>query len=231
MNVETQQSVALDMRERIILETIDRVAIVGPTSFNVKDVCEKLGISNSLINHHFGNRDNMLAEITERIYREYVTEIWAISDAAGPDGAARLRAWMNASIDWNEKYSGWALLLNYPLASLAITEAIDGNHRDSMRNWAEFNLSRLAILIRDIRTNTTTDFAWLPGEIPAAEILRDPVSTSIGGTVGWSTHGLAVWQSGRHLPTSAGIPELTAIEEQLKVQHIDRIIRLVTETP
>ncbi len=231
MNVETQQPVALDMRERIILETIDRVAVVGPTSFNVKDVCEKLGISNSLINHHFGNRDSMLAEITERIYREYVTEIWAISDAAGPVGSDRLRAWMNASINWNEKYSGWALLLNYPLASIAITEAIDTNHRDSMRHWAEFNLSRLAILIRDIRTNTTTDFVWLPGEIPSAEILRDPLSTSIAGTVGWSTHGLAVWQSGRHLPSSDGIPELTAIEGQLKVQHIDRVIRLVTETP
>jgi AcrR family transcriptional regulator len=216
------------MRERIILETISRVAVVGPTSFNVKDVCATLGISNSLINHHFGNRDKMLAEITERVYADYVRIIWQVSDEAGPSQTDKLRAWMNASVDWNVANSGWALLLNYPVASLEITKALDDFHRTEMRLWAEYNLSRLTYLVRNIMRGEEAQFPWQVGEIPAEEILSDLRANSIAGTVGWSTHGLAVWQSGRHLPTSGGIPELVAIEEQMKLDHIERIIRLIT---
>lgn len=216
------------MRERIILETISRVAVVGPTSFNVKDVCATLGISNSLINHHFGNRDKMLAEITERVYADYVRIIWQVSDEAGPSQTDKLRAWMNASVDWNVANSGWALLLNYPVASLEITKALDDFHRTEMRLWAEYNLSRLTYLVRNIMRGEEAQFPWQVGEIPAEEILSDIRANSIAGTVGWSTHGLAVWQSGRHLPTSGGIPELVAIEEQMKLDHIERIIRLIT---
>ncbi len=216
------------MRERIIHETIGRVAVVGPTSFNVKDVCASLGISNSLINHHFGNRDKMLAEITERVYADYVRIIWQLSDEAGPTQVDKLRAWMNASVDWNVANSGWALILNYPVASLEITQALDDFHRAELKMWAEYNLARLTILVRNILRDENTEFTWTIGEIPAEEILRDAKAASIAGTVGWSTHGLAVWQSGRHLPTSGGIPELIAIEEQMKLDHIERIIRLVT---
>jgi AcrR family transcriptional regulator len=216
------------MRERIILETIGRVAVVGPMSFNVKDVCASLGISNSLINHHFGNRDKMLAEITERVYADYVRIIWQVSDEAGPDGVERLRAWMNASVDWNVANSGWALLLNYPVASLEITKALDDFHREEMRLWAEYNLARLTILVRDVLRNQSTEFVWKIGELPAEEIMADQLATSLAGTVGWATHGLAVWQSGRHLPTSGGIPELIAVENQMRLEHIERIIRLIT---
>lgn len=219
---------SLEMRERIILETISRVAVVGPTTFNVKDVCATLGISNSLINHHFGNRDKMLAEITERVYADYVRIIWQVSDAAGPTQTDKLRAWINASVDWNVANSGWALLLNYPVASLEITKALDDFHRTEMRLWAEFNLSRLTVLVRNIMRGTDDDFPWALGEIPSEEILSDVRATSVAGTVGWSTHGLAVWQSGRHLPTSSGIPELVAIEEKMKLDHIERVIRLIT---
>ena len=228
VNTQVRNDNALDMRERIIHETIGRVAMVGPTSFNVKDVCSSLGISNSLINHHFGNRDKMLAEITERVYADYVRVIWQVSDEAGPDQIDKLRAWMNASVDWNVANSGWALLLNYPVASLEITKALDDFHRTEMRLWAEYNLSRLAILVRNVVRGESFAFPWPLGEIPSAEILADPKAYSIAGTVGWATHGLAVWQSGRHLPTSSGIPELIAIEEQMKNDHIDRILRLVT---
>lgn len=220
----------LEMRERIILETIDRVAVIGPTSFNVKDVCEKLGVSNSLINHHFGNRDKMLAEITERVYRGYVSEIWEISDAAGPDPVDRLRAWMVASVDWNSRNPGWALLLNYPVASMEITAAIDVFHKESMRDWAAYNLARLIVLVRDIRRGTSTEFTALPGHLDAGEIMSDMVAGSIAGTVGFATHGLAVWQSGRHLPTSGEIPELSAVEEQIKRDHIERVIALVRQS-
>lgn len=216
------------MRERIILETIGRVAVVGPTSFNVKDVCATLGISNSLINHHFGNRDKMLAEITERVYADYVRIIWQVSDEAGPSQTDKLRAWMNASVDWNVANSGWALLLNYPVSSLEITKALDDFHRTEMRLWAEYNLSRLTVLVRNIMRGEDAEFLWEIGEIPAEEILSDIHANFVAGTVGWSTHGLAVWQSGRHLPTSGGIPELVAIEEQMKLDHIERVIRLIT---
>ncbi len=226
MSIEKVRT-GIDMRERIILETIARVSLIGPTSFNVKDVCNELGISNSLINHHFGNRDRMLAEITERVYREYVTQIWQISDDAGPDNIDRLRAWIYASLAWDFEHPGWALLLNYPVASMEITAAIDEHHHLSMRRWAEYNLGRLVLLVKDVRNGTHTEFSWLPGDQPTATILDDPLVNSLASSVGWATHGLAVWQSGRHLPTSSGIPELTTIEETLKHQHVERIIRLV----
>ena len=45
------------MRDRILAVTIDDIGRVGPTAFNAKYVCEVLDIAPSLINHHFGGRD------------------------------------------------------------------------------------------------------------------------------------------------------------------------------
>lgn len=225
---DVKESTKIDMRERIILETISRVAVLGPTSFNVKDVCASLGISNSLVNHHFGNRDKMLAEITERVYADYVSIIWRVADETPGDAADALRAWMNASVDWNIANSGWALLLNYPVASLEITQAIDSWHKEAMRQWGEYNLARLSLLVHDVRHGTRTSVEWGPGEARTDVVLADLHSVSIAGSIGWATHGMAVWQSGRHLPTSGGIPELVALENQLRLDHIERMIRLIT---
>ena len=59
----------------VVAVTIDDVGRVGPTGFNVKYVCEALEIAPSLINHHFGGRDELLAEATELLERELEEEL------------------------------------------------------------------------------------------------------------------------------------------------------------
>jgi AcrR family transcriptional regulator len=85
------------MREKILYVTMSDVSRVGPAAFNVGVVCEALQISNSLINHHFGGRDELIAEAVVETYQRYVEDIW-MTAIAQVTPESRLRAWIEASV-------------------------------------------------------------------------------------------------------------------------------------
>ena len=93
------------MRDKVLFTTIDDVSRVGPATFNVKLVCEALDVSYSLINHHFGSRDELLAEATVIAYAMYVEELWQNVALAERTPEARLESWIRASIAWTQRMS------------------------------------------------------------------------------------------------------------------------------
>jgi len=211
------------MRDKVLFTTIDDVSRVGPATFNVKLVCEALDISYSLINHHFGSRDELLAEATVIAYAMYVEELWQNVSLAERTPEARLESWIRSSIAWTQRMSGWSAVLNYPTASLDVTEFVNEKYRNEMTEWGELNLARLFVLVRDVRLRQVSDTPLVRGRVPKEQLLTEIHEQEVMASIGWSILGVSVWHAGRHLPT-ADIPEVNGIYDNLVDYHVSRLI-------
>lgn len=211
------------MRDKVLFTTIDDVSRVGAATFNVKLVCEALDVSYSLINHHFGSRDELLAEATVIAYAMYVEELWQNVSLAERTPEARLESWIRASIAWTQRMSGWGAVLNYPTASLDVTEFVTEKYGTEMTQWGELNLARLFVLVRDVRLGKVSDTPLVRGHIPKAQMLTDLREQQVMASIGWSILGVSVWHAGRHLPTS-NISEINGVYDNLVDYHVARLI-------
>lgn len=213
------------MRDKIIALTYEAVARVGPSTFNVKLVCEELGISYSLINHHFGSRDELLAETTVIAYERYITELWnAVQKGKKPK--ERLRNWLEASLHWSSVSSGWGAILNYPTASLDVTELISERYKQKMADMGQLNLARLLQLIVDVKKNKVSDNEYVLGQLPMTALLSNTKNLYLMSSIGWSILGAAVWSAGRHLPT--GQTKESRMHEKMALKaHLDRIVNQI----
>ncbi|MEN9752198.1 MAG: hypothetical protein RLZZ600_1245 [Actinomycetota bacterium] len=190
------------MRERIIFVTIDDVGRVGAATFNVKLVCDALGVSYSLINHHFGSRDELIAEAASRWYEIYVEALWQAVCDAEQTPEARFRAWLAANVSWSGDFNGMSALLDYPTASSDVTQFIDTYHRADMTSLGELNLARLVSLVRDVRMNEIGTYSLERGKVDRDLLLNDPQLTLVAGAIAWAILGMSVWTAGHHLPTT-----------------------------
>jgi AcrR family transcriptional regulator len=213
------------MRERIIFVSIDDLGRVGPATFNVKLTCDALGISYSLINHHFGNRDELLAEAAIRWYGLYVDALWSAAQAATRDPEERFRAWLKESVVWAQRYSGLAAVMNYPTASLDVTHLIRDKWASQLGELGELNLARLLWLVKELRSGQVTDTVLELGNLPAAQLKSDPQAIVLNASVGWSILGLAVWSAGRHLPTGKVFDENLDFAAAIQT-HLDNVVMI-----
>jgi AcrR family transcriptional regulator len=214
------------MRQKIIYLTFEEVATVGPGAFSVASVCDRLGITYPMVNHYFGGRDHLLAEGAYMAYIRYVKSLWRAVDAAPADPGARLSAWMREQIRWTRQMGGWGALLNYPVASLTVTEILDRNFRDDMQRYFEWNLAGLAVLVNDVRNGKVTEDPPELDNSDRSDLLGDRDLVELTSSVAFATLGASVWNAGQHLP-SAKISLASEMAPQLMDQHVDRVIRMV----
>lgn len=212
------------MRQKIIFLTFDEVARVGPGAFSVASVCDRLGITYPMVNHYFGGRDQLLAEGAYLAYIRYVKSLWHAVDKAPRDPEARLSAWMREQIGWTRKMAGWGALLNYPVASLTVTEIMDRNFREDMQRYFEWNLAGLAVLVKDIRTGSITEERPSLDNSDRSDLLQDTELVHATASVAFSTLGASVWNAGQHLP-SAQISFVREMAQELVDEHVKRVIR------
>jgi AcrR family transcriptional regulator len=214
------------MRQKIIYLTFDEVARVGPGAFSVASVCDRLGITYPMVNHYFGGRDQLLAEGAYLAYIRYVKSLWQAVDKAKRDPEARLSAWMREQIGWTRKMAGWGALLNYPVASLTVSEILDRNFREDMQRYFEWNLAGLAVLVRDIREGSVTAKRPNLNDSDRSDLLEDRELVYATTSVAFSTLGASVWNAGQHLP-SAKIAFAVEMAPELVDQHIRWVIRTI----
>jgi AcrR family transcriptional regulator len=214
---------APSMREKILYVTMSDVSRVGPSAFNVGVVCEALEISNSLINHHFGGRDELIAEAVVKTYQGYVNDIW-LAAIAQVTPESRLRAWIETSVARQVKMRGLAAILNYPTASLDVTNIVHEKFGQLMADLGALNMARLIQLVGDVRRDTVSKNELVLGQISGPELASDPHMTVVGASIGWSVLGMSVWNTGPHLPTAAH-PETAMLLEATSKYHVDRLIR------
>jgi AcrR family transcriptional regulator len=213
-------------RLKMIFVTVDDVSRVGPSTFNAIAVCDALDVSYSLVNFHFGSRDELIAEATAFVYRRYVDQLWLRVQDAEQTPRERLRAWIAGTAALFGQMGGWGVIINYPTSSLQITKLVDERYGQLMLDLAELNLARLMILVSDVKKQATTEVSYELGNLPREAILADAGLLELAASVELSTLGLAVWYSGRRL---VGEPAAQApmLDRAVAEQHIERIINQV----
>jgi len=211
------------MHEKIIYLTMEHVRAKGSWDFNAAAICQRLGITNPMVNHYFGNRDGLLAAALFETYRRYVGHLADAVVAAPHNPRARLEAWMREQITRTCEMGGWSTLLNNPMSALQVTEVFNRDFSDEVRELFEGNVILLAYLVRDLREGYVTQ---TPTQLQADErqaILHDPVLAGLIASVAWSTMGSATWLSGQHLHSSR-ISEVWAMSDQLIDRHVERVL-------
>ena len=213
------------MRDKIIYLTFEEVAKVGPGLFNVASVCDRLGVTHPMVNHYFGSRDSLLAETAFRVYQRYVAGLWEAVESAPREPKARLRAWLWKQIESTAELGGWGGILNYPMGSLNISQLIDEQFGDAIREVFEVNIMRLGMLVLDV-VNDEVTLGVEPSDELRERLLAHPLVAAKAASVAWSTLGVSVWHAGEHLPSSS-VPELRENREKFIEHHINTVMAAI----
>lgn len=214
-------------RQKMVYVTIDDVSRVGTSSFNAIAVCDVLEVSYSLVNFHFGSRDELLAEAAGIVYQHHIVGLWKTIKAAKRTPEDRLRAWMEGFIESYKTMGGWGSSLNFPTASLEVTELVTSRYGTLMTDLTEINMARLYSLISDVKKKKVSDTVYEIGELPRAQLLKDHNLVDLTASVGFSTLGVAIWAAGQSLRKEDDARGLSVPEKTIIASHIKRIIKSI----
>ncbi len=91
-----ERQAAGDRREALVDATIESLKRYGYEGLSVRRIAAEAGVSLGLINHHFPNKDTLVAESYRAFSRRLAASFEDSAAAAGPDARSRLRAYFNA---------------------------------------------------------------------------------------------------------------------------------------
>jgi len=91
-----ERQVASDRREALVEAAIESLKRHGHEGLSVRRIAAEAGVSIGLINHHFPNKDTLVAESYRAFSRKLADGFEDAVAAAGPHPRARLRAYFNA---------------------------------------------------------------------------------------------------------------------------------------
>ena len=91
-----ERQVASDRREALVEAAIESLKRHGHEGLSVRRIAAEAGVSIGLINHHFPNKDTLVAESYRTFSRRLTSSFEAAVATAGPEPRARLRAFFNA---------------------------------------------------------------------------------------------------------------------------------------
>ncbi len=211
------------MQDKILYLTIEQVKAEGPWGFNAAGICQRLGVTNPMVNHYFGSRDGLLAAGLFEVYRRYIDDLGTAVAAAPREPKARLEAWMTQQVNATCEMGGWATMLNSPLSALPVTDVFQEEYEKGAQELFEFNLRRLGYLIRDVQHGTVTDPPSVFTAEERAALLGDLELAGMTASVAWSTLGSATWLAGQHVLPSR-VEELWVRSDDLIAAHIRRVI-------
>lgn len=209
-------------RQKMIYVAIDDIRRVGPSSFNALTLCDVLDVSYSLLNFHFGSRNELVAEALVIVYGDLVRDIWQTVTAAPRNPRDRLRAFLEGTTQAFINVGGWGVLITYPLASREVTELIRFRYGQEMVDLAELNLARLRNLVADVENDTVTDVPFELGKLPPSLFDSDLDLLALTLSVALSISGLAVWRGGRDPAEAERVG--SAVDADVDHFHIDRIV-------
>lgn len=205
-------------RRQLVDTAVQHLSQFGPAGVQPQEICRELGLSKGLVNYHFGGRDGLILEAMATAYEEYVDELSAAADAAGPDPVDRLVAWIDRQVEWTEANPGLAAALDFPAVALSAAQP-DDPAQQRLAEAGTRNFRNLQQLVREARA-ALCGIAD-PDELDAAEV------GLTAAAVGWMALGMAVWAGGRHLPTQragmrAFLPQARAHVRSVLVDMLSR---------
>jgi AcrR family transcriptional regulator len=188
-------------RDKMIMLAIEQIIQVGPADFISTQVCDRLDIKRPMINHYFGSRDHFIAEINWWAYQEWAKHVDRTFRDAPANPTKRLRAFILGEIQFAKRMGGMNILLHYPLASSAVTKILSEEHQEDMQKIFEYHLALLTATVKDINTGKVSELNFDAENVPKTSLLLQPKYFLAATQISWATHGLAAWNSGKHIAT------------------------------
>jgi AcrR family transcriptional regulator len=220
---------SISTRDLIILASIDQMTEAGPVDFNSGAVCDLLNLKHPMINYYFGSRDGLIAEASIWAYRGWSDKVMTATRNAPKNAEKRLRAYFEASLEWAENMRAVTVLSQYPVLSKAVKDLIDDGYSVELQKDFEYHLVFLATLIIDMRTGKNSDLDFDKTNYPKGKYtLSHPRELLEAASIAWASHGIMMWRSGSHIPTTNLRKEFTAkLSEDLAMRlHIDNIVAI-----
>lgn len=200
-------------RDALVEAVLKELSVKGPANIYPNDISAELGLSKSLVNFHFGDRDTLIAEAMAVGYERYVEVLWAAAESAGADPVDRLLAWIDAQFVWTVENVGLAAALNFPFEAAALDGVRNPAVAERLSVTGRNNLINLSGLVRD---------ALRRFHGPDVDEVRVFMDT---GVIGWMTLGMSVFTAGRHLPTQ-DLPERSYTEQAKQHLH-DTVVEML----
>jgi AcrR family transcriptional regulator len=219
----------ISTRDLIILASIDQMIETGPVDFNSGTVCDQLNLKHPMINYYFGSRDGLIAEASMWAYRGWSDKVMTATRNAPKNAEKRLRAYLEASLEWAERMKAVTLLSQYPVLSKAVKNLIDEGYSVELQKDFEYHIVFLATLIIDMRSDKNSDLDFDKTNYPKAKyFLSHPRELLDASSIAWASHGIMMWRSGSHIPTNNLRKDFTAkVSEDLAMRlHVDNIIEI-----
>ena len=219
----------ISTRDLIILASIDQMTETGPVDFNSGAVCDLLNLKHPMINYYFGSRDGLIAEASIWAYRGWSEKVMTATRNAPKNAEKRLRAYLEANLEWAENMRAVTVLSQYPVLSRAVKDLIDDGYSVELQKDFEYHLVFLATLIIDMRTGKNSDLDFDKTNYPKGKYtLSHPRELLEAASIAWAAHGMMMWRSGSHIPTTNLRKEFTAkLSEDLAMRlHIDNIVAI-----
>jgi AcrR family transcriptional regulator len=201
----------------------------GPVDFNSGTVCDQLNLKHPMINYYFGSRDGLIAEASIWAYRGWSHKVMTATRNAPKNAEKRLRAYLQACLDWAENMRAVTVLSQYPVLSQAVKSLIDDGYSVELQKDFEYHLVFLATLIMDMRTGKNSDLDFDKTNYPKNKyMLTQPRELLDAASIAWASHGVMMWRSGSHIPTNNLRKEFTAkLSEDIAIAvHVDNIIAI-----
>lgn len=228
-NIADVMGSSISTRDLIILASIEQMIDTGPVDFNSGTVCDLLNLKHPMINYYFGSRDGLIAEATIWAYRGWSNKAISATRNAPKDPEKRLRAYLEAGLEWAGNMHSMTLLSQYPVLSQAVKTIVDEGYSIELQKNFEFHIVFLAALIIDLRKGKASDLDFDETNYPKAQyMLTHPKELLDAASVAWAGHGVNLWNSGSHIPTRNLRQEFTAkVSDRLAVSvHMDNIIAI-----
>jgi hypothetical protein len=220
---------SISTRDLIILASIDQMTETGPVDFNSGAVCDQLNLKHPMINYYFGSRDGLIAEASIWAYRGWSDKVMTATRNAPKNAEKRLRAYLEACLEWSENMRAVTVLSQYPVLSKAVKDLIDDGYSVELQKDFEYHLVFLATLIIDMRTGKNSDLDFDKTNYPKGKYtLSHPRELLEAASIAWASHGIMMWRSGSHIPTTNLRKEFTAkLSEDLAMKlHVDNIVEI-----
>jgi AcrR family transcriptional regulator len=220
---------SISTRDLIILASIDQMTETGPVDFNSGTVCDMLNLKHPMINYYFGSRDGLIVEATMWAYRGWSDKVMTAARNAPKNAEKRLRAYLEASLEWAERMQAVTVLSQYPVLSKSVKTLIDDGYSVELQSDFEYHIVFLATLILEMRSGKNSDLDFDKTNYPKVQyFLTHPRELLDASSVAWASHGIMMWRSGSHIPTTNLRKEFTAkVSEDLAIGlHIDNIIAI-----
>lgn len=200
-------------RQLLIDMAIQTLAESSPSRLNSADLCAQLGVTKSLVNFHFGNKDGLLAEAIATAYEDLISQLAMVAARTNITPFSKLMVFIETQFEWTIRFRGIAAQILFPEEwLLSKKRSSEQTHRIVQAN---IHYQRL---LRDLVGSAAY---YLKPDRKGAEIA--PIESAL---VQWLTFGFSAWAAGNRIAVeSVGMREFISDARASFHQVIEMILR------